>query len=66
MFLRERTAFPVVLYALYLVFLGLSFRALEALCFMWLFGSGLSASHALESYTLTGVGSLGSLSMRLL
>jgi hypothetical protein len=27
MFLRERTAFPVVLYGLYLVFLGLSFRA---------------------------------------
>jgi Na+-transporting methylmalonyl-CoA/oxaloacetate decarboxylase gamma subunit len=25
MFLRERTAFPVVLYGLYLVFLGLSF-----------------------------------------
>jgi putative transposase len=29
MFLRERTAFPVVLYGLYLVFLGLSFRAVS-------------------------------------
>jgi hypothetical protein len=30
MFLRERTAFPVVLYGLYLVFLGLNFRAVSS------------------------------------
>jgi hypothetical protein len=28
--LRERNAFPVVLYGLYLVFLGLSFRAVSS------------------------------------
>jgi hypothetical protein len=37
--LRERTAFPVVLYALYPVFLGLGFRAVSY-GVMWLCGSG--------------------------
>jgi hypothetical protein len=54
MFLRERTAFPVVLYGLYLAFLGLSFRAVSSALRPFVLCGCLEVGS--ESYTPAGVG----------
>ena len=54
MFLRERTAFPVVLYGLYLAFLGLSFRAVSSALRPFVLCGCLEVGS--ESYTPVDVG----------